>query len=94
MRVTLNKRLAKLEQSIPLKEDKAAMEAHAAAWREVFKEYGVSLDTPIPNYYPPIIIRAIVDADGTVSDEYLCVNGQYVSRAQAPKDCDGGGEDR
>jgi len=78
----LNKRMKRLEQSVPPEEDKAAMDAHAAAWREVFKEYGVPLDTPIPNYYPPIIIRAVVDADGTVSDEFLCVNGKYVSRAQ------------
>jgi hypothetical protein len=84
MRVTLNKRLTKLEQSIP---PKAQVEAHEAAWREVFKEFVVPLDTPIPNYYPPII-RAVIDADGTVSDEFLCVNGQYVSRAQARKDCD------
>jgi len=84
----LNERLTRLEQSLPLKADEEEMEAHAAAWREVFKEYGVPLDTPIPNYYPPIIIRAVVDADGTVSDEFLCVNGQYVSRAQAHKNCD------
>jgi hypothetical protein len=83
----LNKRMKRLEQSIPPEEDKAAIEARDAAWRKVFKEYGVPLDTPIPNYYPPII-RAVIDADGAGSEEFLSVNGQYVSRAQAHKDCD------
>jgi hypothetical protein len=78
MRVTLNKRLTKLEQSIP---PKAQVEANEAAWRQAFKEFGLPADTPVPQHMP-IIIRAVIDADGTVSDEFLSVNGRYVSRPQ------------
>ncbi len=76
MRVTLNKRLARLEQAVP---SKTQAQAHEAAWREAFKEFGLPPDTPVPAYLP-IVIRAVIDADGIASEEFLMVNGRYVSR--------------
>jgi len=70
MRVTLNKRLAKLEQAIP---SKAQAEAHEAAWQEVFDEFGLPPDTPIPSHMP-IVIEGI-DHDGSVAFRVLRVGG-------------------
>jgi hypothetical protein len=70
----LNKRLSKLELSIP---PKAQVEAHEAAWRQALKEFGLPADTPVPKHMP-IIIRAVIDTDGTASEEFLSVNGQHV----------------
>ena len=74
MRVTLNKRLAKLEQVMP---SKAQNEAHEAAWQEAFSEFGIPTETPIPNHRP--IIRQLIEANGTPSDKLLRLNGRFVS---------------
>lgn len=75
MRVSFTKRLSKLEQAIP---SKAQLEEHQAAWREVFKEFGVPAETPIPNHIP--IIRQCIAADGTPSDKLLNLNGWFFGR--------------
>jgi len=66
MRLTLNKRLSKLEQAIP---SKVRAEAHEAAWRDVFEEFGVPAETPIPSHMP--IIREGIDHDGSVAFRVL-----------------------
>ena len=73
MRVTLNKRLAKLEQAIP---SKAQAEAHQAAWQEVFDEFGLPPDTPIPSHMP--IIREGIDHDGSVVFRVLRAGGKSI----------------
>ena len=74
MRVSLKKRLAKLEGVLP---PPTEVQAHEAAWREVFKEFGISPDTPPLNHRP--IIRQLIEADGTPSDKLLRLNGRFVS---------------
>ena len=73
MKITLNKRLGKLEQAIP---SKAQAEAHQAAWREVFEEFGVPAETPIPNHMP--IIREGIDPDGSVVFRVLRAGGKSI----------------
>ena len=73
MRVNLTKRLGKLEQAIP---SKAQAEAHQAAWREVFKEFGVPAETPIPNHMP--IIREGIDHDASVAFRVLRAGGKSI----------------
>jgi len=75
MRISLNKRLAKLEQAFP---PPTELEAHEAVWREAFSEFGIPPDTPVPNHRP--IIRQLIEVDGTPSQELLRLNGQYVSK--------------
>ena len=70
MQVTLNKRLTKLEQSIP---SLAQLEGLQQAWLEVFEEFGLPLDTPIPNHMP--IIREGIDHDGSVAFRLLRASG-------------------
>ena len=74
MKITLNKRLSKLEQAVP---SKTELEAHQAAWREVFKEFGVPAETPIPNHMP--IIREGIDPDGSVVFRVLRAGGTSIS---------------
>ena len=73
MKITLNKRIAKLEQAIP---SKAQLEEHQAAWREVFKEFGLPPDTPIPSHMP--IIREGIDHDGSVAFRVLRAGGKSI----------------
>ena len=87
MRLTLNKRIAKLEQAIP---SKAQLEEHQAAWREVFEEFGVPAETPIPNHIP--IIRQCIAADGTQSDKLLSLNGRFVDPSTSATRADAEGE--
>ena len=70
----MNKRLAKLEEALP---PPTKAEAHEAAWREVFKEFGIPPDTPTPNHVP--IIRTLIEADGTASEKLLSLNGRFVA---------------
>ena len=73
MRVSLTKRLSKLEQAIP---SQAQQQAHQAAWREVFKEFGVPAETPTPNHMP--IIRVGIDHDGSVAFRVLRAGGTSI----------------
>ena len=87
MKITLNKRLGKLEQAIP---SKAQAEAHQAAWREVFEEFGVPAETPIPSHVP--IIRQCIEVDGTPSDKLLKLNGRFVDPSTSATRADAEGE--
>jgi hypothetical protein len=73
MRISLNKRLTKLEQDIP---SQAQVEVLQDAWLEVFEEFGLPPDTPTPGHVP--IIREIIEADGTSSAKLLYLSGQFV----------------
>ena len=87
MRITLNKRLSKLEQAIP---SKAQQQEHQAAWRAVFKEFGLPPDTPMPSHIP--IIRQCIAADGTQSDKLLSLNGRFVDPSTSATRADAEGE--
>ena len=73
MRVSFTKRLGKLEQAIP---SKAQQQEHQTAWREVFEEFGLPPDTPIPNHMP--IIREGIDHDGSVAFRVLRAGGKSI----------------
>jgi hypothetical protein len=73
MRLTLNKRLAKLEQAIP---SKAQAEAHEAAWQEALSEFGLPPDMPIPSHMP--IIREGIDHDGSLAFRVLRAVGKSI----------------
>jgi hypothetical protein len=75
MRISLNKRLVKLEQAFP---PPTEAEAHEAVWREAFSEFGIPPDTSAPDHRP--IIRQLIEADGTPSDKLLRLNGQFVGK--------------
>ena len=76
MRVSLSKRLGKLEQAVP---SKIQVEDHRETWREVLREFGLPPETPVPNHMP-IVIRQLIQADGTPSDRLLSLNGRFVAK--------------
>lgn len=78
MRVSLNRRLTKLEQTLPSR-DKA--QAHQAEWKRLFEEFGVPSDTPIPNT-APLVIEFIDPEDRSVVSRMLPFNGKMLTANQ------------
>ena len=73
MRVSFTKRLGKLEQAIP---SQAQQQEHHAAWREVFDEFGVPAETPIPSHMP--IIREGIEHDGSLAFRVLRTGSKSI----------------
>jgi hypothetical protein len=78
MRVTLKKRLTKVEQALP---SKAKAEVHKSQWLELFEEFGLPPDTPIPDEIP-LGINFIKPEDRSIVSRMLPFNGRMLTAKQ------------
>ena len=74
MRASLTKRLAKLEQALP---SKAKAESYQSRWLQLFEEFGVPPDTPIPDELP-IVIEFIEPKNRSVVSRMLPLMGKML----------------